>query len=56
MKKQDAISKFYKLRNKTYGELEVFNHPDFMYWEEKKNLEIKLQLYDDFLDTLINLE
>lgn len=56
MSKQEAISKFYKLRNETYAELEIFNHPDFMYWDEKKNLEIKLQLYEDFLDTLINLE
>ena len=56
MTKKEAISKFYKLRNETYAELEIFNHPDFMYWKEKKNLEIKLQMYEEFLNTLINLE
>ena len=56
MTKEEAISKFYKLRNEVYEELEKFNHPDFMYWEEPKLLKIKLELYEDFLDTLINLK
>ncbi len=56
MTKSEAISKFYKLRNETYEKLETFNHPDFMYWDEPKILKIKLQMYEDFLNTLINLK
>jgi len=56
MNKTEAISKYYKLRNEVYDQLEEYNHPDFMYWEEPKRLKIKLELYEDFLNTLINLK
>jgi len=56
MTKQEAITKYYKLRNEAYENVEKLNHPDFMYWEETKEWKLKLQLYEEFLNILIKLQ
>ena len=55
MTKQEAIKKYYQLRNEAYEKVEELNHPDFMYWEETYQWKLKLQLYEDFLNVLINI-
>jgi len=56
MTKQEAITKYYKLRNEAYENIEKLNHPDFMYWEETAEWKLKLQLYEEFLNILIKLQ
>ena len=55
MTKQEAIKKYYKLRNEAYQKVEELNHPDFIYLEETSQWKSKLKLYDDFLNVLMNI-
>jgi len=56
MKKQDIISKIYKLRNEAYNKIQELEHPDFMYWDNDKiKYEERFKCYDKCLELLMKL-
>lgn len=56
MKKQDIISKIYRLRNEAYNKRQELEHPDFMFWDNDKiKYEERFKCYDRCLELLMKL-